>query len=270
VPGRGVLLVLHLLVAGALLGGWHYSTDSGLLNAMLYSSPQRIFERFLEMATGQEVYGRTIYDHILTTLRAILVGYLIGAPAAALAGFLLGRSKLAAEVLEPYILVFFAIPKISLAPLFVIIFSTGLASKIAIVTIEVFFIVFYSTLRGVLEVNEDFVRLAKVMGAGRGTVLRNVLLPAALPSIVAGLRLAVPFAMIGAILGEYIASNQGLGWLVLYFGSTLDATGLFAALLFLLLVVGLLETVVGVIAARALPWRSEPERGNERRPAEVS
>lgn len=269
-PGRGPMLVLHLLVAGVILGAWQYSTDSALLNAMLYSSPEQIFERIQQMAAGQEVYGRTIYDHILTTLKALAIGYLIGAPTAALAGFLLGRSKLAAEVLEPFILVFFAIPKISLAPLFVIIFSTGLASKVAIVTIEVFFIVFYSTLRGVLEVNEDFVRLAKVMGAGRWSVLKDILLPASLPSIVAGLRLAVPFAMIGAILGEYIASNQGLGWLVLYFGSTLDATGLFATLMFLLMVVALLEIAVAALAARAVPWQPKRGRASGHRPVEVS
>lgn len=265
---RGGMLALQILVAVVALGAWQYASDERLWNAMLFSSPERIFERILDMAVGQEIYGRTIYDHILTTLKAILIGYLLGAPAAALVGFLLGRSKLAAQVLEPYILVFFAIPKISLAPLFVIIFSTGLASKVAIVMIEVFFIVFYSTLRGVLQVNEDFVRLAKVMGASRLTVLRDVLLPASLPSIVAGLRLAVPFAMIGAILGEYIASNQGLGWLVLYFGSTLDATGLFAALGFLLGVVALLDLLVGFIERRAVPW--QPRRTGTSKPRPVA
>ncbi|MGH3741009.1 MAG: ABC transporter permease [Micromonosporaceae bacterium] len=258
---RGWLLLSQVLLGVLLLGAWQWATEESLLNPMLFSSPERIAEELAEMAMGDEIYSRTIYDHILTTLKSILIGYVIGAPAAALSGFALGRSKLAAEVLEPYILVFFAIPKISLAPLFVIIFSTGLSSKVAIVVIEVFFIVFYSTLRGVLQVNEEFVHIAKVMGASRLTVLRNVLLPASLPSIVAGLRLAVPFAMIGAILGEYIASNQGLGWLVLYFGSTLDATGLFAALVFLVLVVALLDALVRVIEARAVPW--QPPGGHQ-------
>ena len=267
---RGGMLILQVLLGLLVLGGWHWLTEERVLNPMLFSTPDRIFERVVDMALGEEIYSRTIYDHMFTTLKAIVIGYLIGAPAAALAGFLLGRSRLAAQVFEPYVLVFFAIPKISLAPLFVIVFSTGIQSKVAIVVIEVFFIVFYSTLQGVLQVNEDYVRLAKVMGASRFTVLRDVLWPAALPSIAAGLRLAVPFAMIGAILGEYIASNQGLGWLVLYFGSTLDATGLFSALVFLLLVVGLLDAVVGFIEARAVPWQPRRERVGKRRSVAIS
>jgi NitT/TauT family transport system permease protein len=114
----------------------------------------------------------------------------------------------------------------------------------------------------VLQIKEDLIGLARVMGASRMTVLRSVLLPASLPSMLMGLRMAVPFAMIGAILGEYIASNRGIGWLVLYSGSSLDSTGTFAAIVFLLVLTWVLDRLVGVIEARTAPWLPKDEKSS--------
>jgi NitT/TauT family transport system permease protein len=261
-PTRLVRACLQAAVGLGFLGVWEVAARTGAIDELLFSRPTSIVVRVAAMLGGEQVYGRTIYDHISITMQAILIGYVIGSVAGSLFGFLLGRSPFLAKVFEPYVLIFFAIPKIAIAPLFIIILGTGLQSKVAIVVMEVFFIMFYSTLRGVLQIKEDLIGLARVMGASRMTVLRSVLLPASLPSMLMGLRMAVPFAMIGAILGEYIASNRGIGWLVLYSGSSLDSTGTFAAIVFLLVLTWVLDRLVGVIEARTAPWLPKDEKSS--------
>jgi NitT/TauT family transport system permease protein len=242
--GIGVLFLL----------AWELASRGGVIDSVFYSRPTDILVRLWQYLLGAEVYGRTIYEQIWITTEAVLIGYVAGAAGGVLVGFAVGRSKWLSRALEPYILTFYAIPKISIAPLFILILGIGLESKIAIVMMESFFILFTSTVRGVLDIDEELVQIARIMGASRRTVLGRILMPAALPAIFSGLQLAVPFAVIGAVLGEYIASNRGLGWLVLYSGSSLDATGLFAAIVILVLLTWLLTQVVSRAVAAMAPW----------------
>jgi NitT/TauT family transport system permease protein len=274
-PGRGLFHISRrtllarsctVLIGVIFLLAWQYASASGYVNQVFYSTPVDIVQRLFDDIAGAKVYGHTIYDQIWITLQAILVGYVIGAVGGVLLGFGVGRSRLLTRALERYILAFYAIPKISIAPLFILIFGIGLSSKIAIVVMEAFFILFYNTLQGVISINEEFVQVAKVMGASRSVVLRKILLPACLPSIFTGLRLAVPYAVIGAVLGEYIASNKGIGWLVLYSGSVVDATGLFVAIVLLLLITWLLDLVVAGGVRLAAPWLPRERTAPGRQP----
>lgn len=234
--------------------GWELGSRAGLVNAVYYSKPSDIVVQLVSAVAGEEIHGRTLYAHLWITGQAVVIGYVIGSVAGILVGFGVGRSELLTRAFEPYVMAFFAIPKISLAPLFVLILGIGLTSKVAIVFIESFFILFSSTLRGVREINEEFVYAAKIMGASRGTVLRRILLPASLPAVFSGLQLAVPFAVIGAVIGEYIASNRGLGWYVLYSGTSLDATGLFTAIAVLVVLTWALTRVVSGAVRVSAPW----------------
>lgn len=256
-----------VLVGVAFLALWQFLSENGYINQVFYSTPTDILQRLIDDFSGAAVYGRTIYDQIWITVQAILIGYVIGVVGGVLLGFGVGRSRLLTRALERYILAFYAVPKISVAPLFILIFGIGLSSKIAIVVMESFFILFYNTLQGIMSIDEQLVEVAKVMGAPRSVVLRRVLLPACLPSIFTGLRLAVPFAVIGAVLGEYIASNKGIGWLVLYSGSSVDATGLFTAIVLLVVITWLFETVVTGLVRLAAPWLPRGRGPAARRPA---
>lgn len=263
IPSRGRLLISRrqLTVWACTFGvgvlflfAWELASRAGTIDSVFYSKPTDIVVRLWQDLLGAEVYGRTIYEQIWITTEAVLIGYVAGAAGGVLVGFAVGRSKWLSRALEPYILTFYAIPKISIAPLFILILGIGLESKVAIVAMESFFILFMSTIRGVLEIDEQLVQIARIMGASRRTVLGRILMPASLPAIFSGLQLAVPFAVIGAVLGEYIASNRGLGWLVLYSGSSLDATGLFTAIVILVALTWLLTQIVSRSVVAMAPW----------------
>jgi NitT/TauT family transport system permease protein len=251
---RGEIIAGRLAIAVIIVLAWQYASTSGMINPVFYSSPSAIVALLGHQFAGSQVHGMAVWEQIWVTVEEVLIGYAVGSLVGILAGFVVGRSRLLTRALEPYVLTFYAIPKISIAPLFVIILGIGLSSKIAIVIIEAFFILFYNTFRGVLQINEQLVQVAQVMGASRRTVLFRVLLPASLPAVLVGLQLAVPFAVVGAVVGEYVSSSRGLGWLVLYAGSTLDAAQLFGAIVLLVVIVWLLTRIVEFGVHRLAPW----------------
>lgn len=257
-PSQLLIVGLQLAFAAFVLGVWEAVVRVGYAEPLIFSSPLRIAERMVEMLGGEVIYGRTIYNHLGATLQQIGIGYIAGASAGIVGGYLLGRSRLALSILEPYILALFSIPKIALAPLFIVVLGIGIWSRVGIVFIEVFFVVFFNVLKGVLDVNREFINIARIMGASRAQLTRRVILPAALPSILLGLKVGVPFAMIGAVLGEYIASNHGIGWLILYSSNSFDASGVWASILFLVIITWSLSRVVAFVEARALRW--QPQR----------
>jgi len=257
-PSTLLVVGLQLTVAAVVLGTWEALIRFGVADPLIFSSPVRIAERMVEMLGGEIIYGRTIYNHLGATLQQIAIGYVTGSIVGIAGGYLLGRSRIALGILEPYILALFSIPKIALAPLFIVVLGIGLWSRVGIVFIEVFFVVFFNVLRGVLDVNREYVNIARIMGASRSQLTRRVILPAALPSILLGLKVGVPFAMIGAVLGEYIASNHGIGWLILYSSNSFDASGVWASILFLVIITWVLSRIAAIVEARALRW--QPQR----------
>jgi NitT/TauT family transport system permease protein len=143
----------------------------------------------------------------------------------------------------------------ALAPLFVIWLGIGLASKVAIVFISVFFLTFFNTYAGVKGVPEDLVNLARIMRASRWAIIGKVILPAAMPSIILGLKMGLPYGIIGAFVGEFIASNRGIGYFILYSSSVFDSTGVFAGVLTLLALVVLANWGLGRLEARLVRWK---------------
>ncbi|MFI5265914.1 MAG: ATP-binding cassette domain-containing protein [Chloroflexota bacterium] len=247
--------VARLVTGLAILGLWQGLAEAKILNPLLFSTPVKVIGRLATFLGGEVVYSRTIYNHLSVTLEEMAVGYAVGAVLGMAVGFALARSRPLSRIFEPYILAIYSVPKIALAPLFVLTLGIGITSKWGVVTMEVFFLVFFNTFSGVRNINEEFVQLALVMGARKAQVTRRIILPASLPFIMTGLKMGIPFAMIGAIIGEFIASNQGLGWLILYMASNFDASGLFAAILILVAVVWLLGQLLALVEARTLRWQ---------------
>ena len=249
----GAARVLFLAI---LVGLWQILSVTKVLSPLLFSDPSNVFIAFWHLIQGQPAFGKTIYADIATTLQEMAIGYVIGAAAGILVGIFLARVAWLSRVFEPLILAAYSVPKVALAPVFIVLLGIGITSKIAIVAMELFFIVFFNTFIGVRDVREDFIRQAQINGAGPFSVLTRIVLPGALPSIMTGLKLGVPFAMVGAVIGEFIAASSGLGWFVVYSANNFDSQDLFAGIIVLVIVVWVLSQAMQVVERIAIPWSS--------------
>jgi NitT/TauT family transport system permease protein len=244
-PGLGTLIL------------WEFAASHWPDIARLISQPTEIARGIVDVvATG------TIWQHMSTTLTEMAAGYVMGAVTGVALGFLCGRIKWLGDMLNPYITVFNGIPKVALAPVFVIWFGIGVMSKIAIILTMVFFVVFINTFAGLRSVNEDYVAIIRIMGANRWHVVREVFLPASLPFILVGLRAGIPFSVIGAVVGEFIAATKGLGYFINYNQGTLDTNGIFVGVTILAFLVVVLDGLLSVFERRLLKWRPEVEAKN--------
>jgi NitT/TauT family transport system permease protein len=248
---RGFLVLLPGLCTLVMweLAAWQWPTVGRLV-----SQPTEIARGILDViATG------TIWQHLNATLTEMAAGYTIGAVSGVALGFLCGRIKLLGDILNPYITLFNGIPKVALAPVFVIWFGIGLMSKIAIILTMVFFVVFINTFAGLRSVNEEYVAIIRIMGASGWQVVREVFLPATLPFIIVGLRAGIPFSVIGAVVGEFIAATKGLGFFINYNQGTYDTNGIFVGVTILALLVVVLDWLLSLLERRLLKWRPEVE-----------
>lgn len=232
----------------AILAFWQLGVSDEALP--YFSRPTLVAAKLVELLGGNE-----IYRHIAVTLTEIAVGYSLGASIGLALGFVLGRSAFLSATLQPYIMGLYSIPKIALAPVFIVWLGLGIASKIAVVFLASFFLVFFNTYSGLLSLNEELVRLARLMGASWPQATLRVILPASAHQIFLGLKTAVPYAVIGAVIGEYIGSNEGLGYFILYASQTYDAPALFAGIIVLVAIVFLANFILGAIEAKVIRWR---------------
>jgi NitT/TauT family transport system permease protein len=231
-----------------ILAVWQFGvTDASL---PYFSRPSLVAAKLYELLTHQD-----IYRHIYVTLTEIALGYALGASFGLVLGFVLGRSSFLSATFEPYIMGLYSIPKIALAPVFIVWLGLGMASKVAVVFVASFFLVFFNTYSGLLSINEEFVRLARLMGASWPQTVVRVILPAAAPQIFLGLRTAVPYAVIGAVIGEYIGASEGLGYFILYASQTYDAPSLFAGIIILVAIVFLANFGLSRLEGRVIRWR---------------
>ena len=218
--------VARLLVLTALLALWQFAPSPAL--RFWVSAPADIVARlWLWILDG------SLWDNLEATLAAMALGYAIGTATGIGLGLVFGFLPRLHRVLSPYISALYALPKIALAPLFVILFGIGIASKVVLVAVTVFFLVLTATLDGVRNVDRDLVRALSLMGATHTEVIRKALIPAALPWIFTGMRIAVRYAFSNTLLAELIAANRGIGFLIEYYSGTFDAAGAYAAILVL-------------------------------------
>jgi NitT/TauT family transport system permease protein len=218
----------RLLLIAAFLAAWQL-TSGTVFNSFWLPAPSDIFVDLKEwIITG------SLWPQLLATLEAMAGGYLLGCAGGVLFGLILGRMGRTYKVLAPYITAFYSVPKIAFAPLFVIVFGIGLASKIALVVTSVFFILLYSTLDGCRDIDEDLVSALFLMGATRSEIFVKVLAPSTVPWILTGMRIALPNALTAVVLAELISSNRGLGYLISYYSGQYDSVGVYAAIVVLL------------------------------------
>ena len=240
--GRAAVLALFL-------GGWGF-VSGRWMDRQFVSDPRGVLEAFEALVAS----GR-LWPNLLQTLSEVLAGYAAGATLGILLAVLLAVADTAQRILRPFLVAFYSIPKIALAPLIIMWFGLGTAPKVILAAAFVFFVVFMNMAAGVFSVNPDLVRLVHVMGAGRRDLLWKVTLPSSVPYLMTGLRLAIPEALIGAVIGEFISANRGLGYLVNSAASQFNTAATLAAIVALLLIVVIMDVGVSLGERRLLRWR---------------
>jgi len=197
----------------------------------------------------------SLWLQIWVTLKEALLGFGFGVSTGIVLGVLLGQVRFLSDVLGPYIKIVNALPRIVLGSLFVVAFGFGTTSKVLLASVLVFFVVFFNAFQGVREVDRNLVANARVLGASRWQVVRNVVLPSALVWIIASLHVAFGFSIIGAIVGEFLGAQKGLGLVISNAANNFNPDGVFAAMLIIGVVALTAEALIARLEHRLLAWR---------------
>lgn len=242
----------RVLVTVAVLALWELASRT-VVDPFWVGRPTAIVAALVEwVRTG------VLVTHLAPTLAETAIGFLFGGVAGVLLGFLLGYLRILDALLNPFVTAVYTLPKIALAPLVLLWFGIGFSAKAALSALLVFFLVFFNTHAGVREVDPDLIDAARLMGASRARLLRFVYLPHAAAWVFAGLRLSLPYALVGAVVGEMLAANRGIGYLLATAANQFDTVHAFAALGVLIALGLLLNAGVAAIEARVQRW--QPQR----------
>jgi NitT/TauT family transport system permease protein len=230
-------------------GFWQYASGH-LIDSFWVSSPTAVAGFLWDGFSSGYLLG-----HCLVTFGEAGLGFAIGAGAGILTGLVLAVAETPRRILDPYFMAIYGMPRIALAPLFIIWFGIGITSKVVLVVIIVFLLVFYSTYQGVLNVPANLKRLVRVLGASERQVWTKVILPSASPWIITGLRISVPQALVGAVVGEFIASNQGLGYVIQFQSSLFNTTGALGGIAIMAFAVVVINDGLDRVERRLMRWR---------------
>ena len=241
--------LVRLALVVVLLVLWEIAADRWI-DITFISRPSDIVGRL-----GDWVSDGTLWTNTWITVQEIVYGFLLGAAAGVLAGFVLASLSFVYRVLDPFMMALYAIPKVALAPLFIVWFGIGMHMKVLLAAATVFFLVFINTAAGVREVDRGLVDAVRLMGGGRWHVIRKVVVPSSMTGVLTGLKVAVPYALIGTVIGELVASNKGLGYLINDAASQFDTAGVFATLVVLSVIAGVLNVIVNLIGKRVNRWK---------------
>ena len=268
-PSRRNLRAWQLALLVAIFGTWHLLTVPGLVPHFLFTDDNQAAFFFGEPL---KIFGRVwdwffvsgdIYRHLWITLLETVLAFGIGTVLGLGTGLWLALSPLAAAIFDPYIKAMNAMPRVILAPIFAVWFGLGVASKVALGVTLVFFIVFFNVYQGVKEVSPVILANARMLGANRRQLLRHVYLPSATSWVFSSLHTSVGLAFVGAVVGEYLGSSQGVGYLILQAEGTFDINTVFAGILVLTAFALLLDAAVGSVERRLMTWQprtSETEK----------
>lgn len=239
----------QIFVGVAFLAFWEFSSRY-LVDPFFISSPGAVVAKL-----GQWITRGILIHHLSVTLYATVLGFLIGSTGGFTLGFVFGRYKRIGAVFDPYITAIYCLPKIALAPLFIMWFGIGIESKVAMSAVIVFFLVFLNTYSGVRDVNPIYIHATRIMGANEWQLLRTVIAPSAAAWVLTGLKVSVPYSLIGAVVGEFMSSNRGIGFLIAQSSALFDTAGVFAGLVVLAFVGGIINEGLKRFEKHIMRWR---------------
>jgi NitT/TauT family transport system permease protein len=254
---RSWLPLWHALLLGAVFALWYALTTPGLVSAESAKNTAFFFGKPLEVLNVIWVWfsGGKIYPHLAITLLETLLAFAVGSALGLVVGLWLALSPTASALADPYIKAANAMPRVILAPIFAVWFGLGVTSKVALGVTLVFFIVFFNVFQGIKEVSPTVLANARMLGASKRQLLRHIYLPSATSWVFSSLHTSVGMAFVGAVVGEYLGSAKGVGYLILQAEGVFDINTVFAGILVLTAFALVLDYIVTHAEARLLVWR---------------
>ena len=246
------------LVRVGVIGGFLvlWETASGRwIEPFLISSPSRIISSMIA-----SIQSGDLIQHTWVTFQEIGIGFPLGALAGIALGYWFGRSRLLAEIFELIIMALNGIPRTALAPLFIVWLGIGIWSKVGVVFLLTFFLNFFNTYAGMRQMDQEYIDLARLMGAGRWKLTFRVILPAISPYVFTGIRTSIPFSVIGAIVGEFIAATEGVGFFIRLSAGIFKTADVFSGIIVLMLMVIVMDKIAEMIERRFLQWQVQTEQ----------
>lgn len=238
------------MVGLLILALWHVA--SLIFGTFTLSNPWLIVRRI-----GELVSTGALWPDLTTTLTETFAGLAIGMVIGVALGVLIASSRIVGRWFYPYIMALYSLPRVALAPLFIVWFGIGLQSKIFMVVTMVVFVAFYNTYQGMRSIDADLLEMTRSFRASWGARLRWTVLPAVAPWILTSLRLSIALALIGAVISELVGASQGLGFYMGYSANVLDTTGVFAGLVIVTVIAMVTEQIVALVERRVLRHRLE-------------
>jgi NitT/TauT family transport system permease protein len=254
-PRRGRLGQLiwgRIVVFVAVIALWQLAVSLKWLDFYFFSSPGAIALRLWQLV----VSGKLLV-HLAVTFWEVVLGFLVGAVLGVACGMVMAAGRIVPEILDPYIMALYGLPRAALAPLFVVWFGIGVASKVAVGASIVFFLCLFSTYSGMRLTDAVLLQAVKALGATKRQLLFKVRVPYAMPWIIAGLKSSVGMALIGTIVGEFVAASRGIGWYIAYAGGSYDTTGVMVGLVVLGVMSIVLNALLRRVEAKLLKWKPE-------------
>jgi NitT/TauT family transport system permease protein len=251
---RRMVIFLRIALAVAVLGAWETGVRIGWIDPFFFSQPSAIWDQLVTWLTEGTAQG-PLGQELLVTMEETVLGFLIGSVLGIFCGIALGRNKLAADVFSIYIKVANAIPRVVLGSIFIIMFGLGMGSKVALAVVMVFFVVFGNAFQGVREADRNLIANAYILGASKRQVTFSVVFPSALSWILASLHVSFGFALVGAVVGEFLGSRHGIGLLISTAQGTFNAAGVFAAMIVLAVVALAAEYLLTALENKLLKWK---------------
>lgn len=249
-PSNFSIRMGQLALTVAVLGSWELLARVGIIDEFFFPLPSDILVTVWEwVSTGY------VFPHLWITMQEAVLAFFTGAAVGLILGFLLARVRILERLFDPFLKIFNALPRVVLAPIFLLWFGLGIWSKVAFGFTLVFFIVFFNTLEGVKSVDRVLVDNAKMLGATERQLLRHVFIPSALTWIFSSLHISVGFAITGAVVGEYLGASAGVGYAIAQAQGVFDTEGVFAGMFILMIVVLIIDILVNRVERHLLRWR---------------
>ncbi|MFG1423588.1 ABC transporter permease [Xanthobacter sp. VTT E-85238] len=254
---HALVIALRIAILVGVLGGWELGAQTGFIDPFFFASPSGIWDQIWIWMTEGTSQG-PLWEQILVTLEETTLGFFIGAVGGVACGILLGRNKLLADVFSVYIKVANSIPRVVLGSIFIIALGLGMASKVALAVVMVFFVVFANAFQGVREADRALIANAQILGASPLQITRTVIIPSAMSWILASLHVSFGFALVGAVVGEFLGAKKGVGLMISTAQGAFNANGVFAAMVILAVLALVVEFIITLVENRLVKWRPAP------------
>ncbi|SDP37909.1 NitT/TauT family transport system permease protein [Nakamurella panacisegetis] len=248
------MMIARLGLVAVLLGSWEWAVNSGHVDPFFWGQPSQVWATLRGWITQGTDHG-SLAEQISITLQEAVYGFLIGVALGVVLGIGLGSNRFLADLLSPFIKVANSIPRIVLGSIFTVAFGFGIESKVILAAVLVFFGVFFNAFQGTREVDRNLVSNARILGASRLQLTRQVVLPSAFTWILASLHISFGFAMIGAIVGEILGADKGLGLLIRSSQNNFDMNGVLAGMVVVAVIALVAELAITLLEKRILRWR---------------